>query len=177
MGPLTPIHLGKRAVPLVALLALAIGPTFAQTQPTCVVSAVPLQVRAEGLTERLGDILLQCSGSNPGAVLSGNVTISLQYVNITNRVDTNNQTQDTVLFVDYGSGFVPTRTGLVTGGSIAFNGVSFIVPPSGSLAIKISNIRAAVAASPALPSVTASISTTFIPISQSQVIVAYPKTS
>jgi len=109
--------------------------------------------------------------------LSGNVTISLQGINITNRVDTNNQTQDTVLFVDYGSGFVPTRTGLVTGGSIAFNGVSFIVPPSGNLAIKISNIRAAVAASPALPSVTASISTTSIPISQSQVIVAYPKAS
>ena len=106
--------------------------------------------------------------------MSGNVTISLQYVNITNRVDTNNQTQDTVLFVDYGSGFVPTRTGLVTGGSIAFNGVSFIVPPSGSLGIKISNIRAAVGAA---TSVVAYISTTFIPISQSQVIVAYPKTS
>src|ERR1035441_2385422 len=114
MGPLTPIHLGKRAVPLVALLALAIGPTFAQTQPTCGAAAVPLQVRAEGLTERMGDIVLDCSGSKPGAVLSGNVIISLQGVNITNRVDSNNQTVDTVLFVDYGSGYGPSGTGQVT---------------------------------------------------------------
>src|SRR5271157_253176 len=106
MGPLTPIRLGKRAVPLVALLALAIGPTFGQTQPSCMVSGVPLQVRAEGVTERMGDILLQCSGSHPGAALSGNLTIFLQGVNITNRVDANNQTQDAVLYVNYGSGFV-----------------------------------------------------------------------
>jgi uncharacterized protein (TIGR03437 family) len=133
---------------------------------------VPLQVRAEGLTERIGDILLQCSGSNPGATLSGNLTIFLP-VGITNRVDSNNQTQDTVLFVDYGSGFVPSATGQVNGGSIAFNGISFTVPPSGSLTIKISNIRAAVGA---VASVAANISSS-IPISQSQMVVAYPRTS
>jgi uncharacterized protein (TIGR03437 family) len=137
-----------------------------------VASGVPLQVRAEGLTERLGDILLQCSGSTPGLALSGNLTIYLP-VNITNRVDANNQTQDTVLFVDYGSGFVPSRTGQVTGGSIAFNGINFIVPPTGSLAIKITNIRAAVGP---VASVMANISSS-IPISQSQVVVAYPRTS
>jgi uncharacterized protein (TIGR03437 family) len=140
-----------------------------------VTSGVPLQVRAEGLTERIGDILLQCSGSTPGAALSGNLTVSLPGVNITNRVDFNNQTQDTVLFVDYGSGFVPTGiAGLVTAGSIAFNGVSFIVPSSGSLTIKISNIRAAVGT---VASVTAYISSSSIPISQSKVLVAYPRTS
>ena len=48
--------------------------------------------------------------------MSGNFTIFLP-VSITNRVDSNNQTVDTVLFVDYGSGYVPTRTGLVTGGT------------------------------------------------------------
>ena len=105
-------------------------------------SGVPVQVRAEGLTERMGDIVVQCSGSSPGAVLSGNLTIFLP-VSITNRVDSNNLTQDAVLFVDYGSGFVPSGiAGLVTGGSIAFNGISFTVPPSGNLNIKISNIRA-----------------------------------
>src|SRR5271157_4597193 len=173
MGYLTPILPGKRAVPLVALLALAIGPTFAQTQSPCAVSGVPLQVRAEGLTERMGDIVLQCSGYKPGAVLSGNLTIFLP-VSITNRVDSNNQTLDTVLFVDYGSGFVPNGTGQVTGGGIAFNGINFIVPPSGNLAIKFSNIRAAVGAS---LSVTASIASTSIPVSQPQVVIGYPKTS
>src|ERR1039458_1304447 len=114
MGPLTPI--GKRAFLLAAAFALAIGPTFAQTQSPCVVSAVPLQVRAEGLTERMGDIVLDRPGSQPGAVLSGNITIFLP-VGITNRVESNNQTVDTVLFVNYGSGFVPSGTGQVTGGS------------------------------------------------------------
>jgi uncharacterized protein (TIGR03437 family) len=172
MGPHT--LTGKRAVPLVALLALAIGPALAQTQPSCVVTAVPLPVRAEGLTERVGDILLQCSGYTPGAALSGNLTVFLLGVSITNRVDANNQTQDLVLFVDYGSGFVPTRTGLVTAGSIAFNGLNFIVPASGNLAIRFSNIRAAVGA---VATVMANISSTSIPINQSQVPVAYPRTS
>src|ERR1035437_8022802 len=131
MGPNTPN--GKRAVLLAALLALATGPAFAQTQPACVTSGVPLQVRAEGLTERIGDILLQCSGSTPGAALSGNLTVFLP-VGITNRVDANNQTQDAVLFVNYGSGFVPTGiAGLVAAGSMAFNGISVIVPSSGRL--------------------------------------------
>ena len=172
MGPNTPI--GKRTVLLAALFALATGSTFAQTQPACVTSGVPVQVRAEGLTERIGDILLQCSGYNAGTVLSGNLTIFLP-VGITNRVDANNQTQDAVLFVNYGSGFVPTGiAGLVAAGSMAFNGISVIVPSSGRLSLKISNVRAAVGG---VASVTAYISSSSIPISQSQLVVAYPRTS
>jgi uncharacterized protein (TIGR03437 family) len=142
-----------------------------------VTSGVPVQVRAEGLTERIGDILLYCSGYNPGTVLSGNLNVILQGVNITNRVDANNQTQEAVLFVNYGSGFVPTGiAGLVTAGSMAFNGISFIVPPSDNLSLKISNVRAAVGA---VASVTAYISSSSLPISQSQMgmVVAYPRTS
>ena len=177
MGPNTPN--GKRTVLLAALFALATGSTFAQTQPACVTSGVPVQVRAEGLTERIGDILLYCSGYNPGTVLSGNLTIFLS-AGITNRVDANNQTQDAVLFVNYGSGFVPTGiAGLVAAGSMAFNGISFIVPSSGSLSLKISNVRAAVGGVAVGGSVTANISSSSLPISQSQVgmVVAYPRTS
>jgi uncharacterized protein (TIGR03437 family) len=177
MEPNTPI--GKRAVLLAALFALATGSTFAQTQPACVTSGVPVQVRAEGLTERIGDILLQCSGYSAGAVLSGNLTIFLP-VGITNRVDANNQTQDAVLFVDYGSGFVPTGiAGLVASGSMAFNGISFTVPPSGNLSLKISNVRANMSqlGGGLTQSVTAYISSSSLPISQSQVVVAYPRTS
>ena len=173
MGYPIPILPGRRAVPLLALLALAIAPAFAQTQLLCMAGAVPVQLRAEGLTERLGDIVLQCSGSNPGALLSGNLTIFVPGV-ITNRVYSNNQTQDTLLFVDYGSGFVPAGVpGLVTAGSVAFNGISFVAPPSGNLTIKISNIRAAVGG---VGTVTAFISSS-IPISPPQVVVGYPRTS
>jgi uncharacterized protein (TIGR03437 family) len=139
---------------------------------------MPVQVRAEGLTERMGDIVVQCSGSSPGAVLSGNITIFLP-VSITNRVDSNNLTQDAVLFVNYGSGFVPSGiAGLVTGGSIAFYGISFTVPPSGNLAIEITNLRAAVSqlGTGSSQYITAYISSP-APLSQSQVIVAFPRTS
>src|ERR1035438_7440417 len=109
------VHLTRsidRLIRLLTLPVLTICATYAQTLPVsgrCAVSAVPSQVRAEGLTERMGDIVLQCSGSNPGAVLSGNLSIFLP-VSITNRVDSNssNLTHDAILSVDFGSGFVPT---------------------------------------------------------------------
>jgi len=79
-----------------------------------------------------------------------------------------------VLFVKLRSGFVPSGTGQVAGGSITFNGISFTVPPSGNLSFKISNIRAAAGA---LTQVMASISSSSIPLSQTQVIVARSQTS
>jgi uncharacterized protein (TIGR03437 family) len=145
MGP--HILSGDRLRRWFLLSSFAICATYAQTTPVsghCAVTAVPAQVRAEGLAERLGDILLQCSGSNPGSVLSGNLQVFLP-VGISNRVNTSNQTTDAVLSVDYGHGFVPTGVpGLISGQIIAFNGLSITTPPSGNVTIKISNIRAAV---------------------------------
>ncbi len=93
----------------------------------------------------MGDIILQCSGSNPGAVLAGNLSVVLP-ISITNRVDANsNLTHDAILSVDYGVGPVPTGiAGQISGQIIAFNGLSITVPQSGNLIVKISNIRAAV---------------------------------
>ncbi len=142
MGPLIPS--GERLRRLLTLIILSACATYAQTPAVsgrCAATAVPNQVRVEGLTEQMGDILLSCSGSNPGSVLAGNLSVFLP-VSITNRIDANNQTQDAVLSVDYGNGFVPTGiAGTVSGQIIAFNGISFTVPPSGSLNIKISNLR------------------------------------
>ncbi len=136
---------GGQSRRLLAVFALTIGASYAQTSSasaTCAVSAVPTTVRAEGLTERLGDIVLACSGT-PGVVLSGNLSVFLP-VTITNRVDSNNQAQDAVLAVDYGSGFVPTGIlGQVSNQVIAFNGLSFTVPASGQLSLRLSNLRAA----------------------------------
>src|ERR1700674_5086600 len=106
MGPL--IRTGRRLI-APALFFLSACATSAQTLPfsgRCAVASVPVQVRSEGVTERLGDIQLQCSGSNPGTVLSGNLTLFFP-VSVTNRVDTNNLTRDAAVSVDYGSGFVP----------------------------------------------------------------------
>lgn len=141
MGPL--IRSGERFLGFVTLLVVTISATYAQTQSAanCVVSAVPAQVRSEGLTERMGDLLLQCSSSTPGVVITGNYTLTLP-VSVTNRIGSNNLTTDTVLYVDYGLGFTPVPVpGLVNGNSIALNGVSITVPASGNFTLKFSNVR------------------------------------
>src|SRR6516225_7728757 len=116
----------KRALIFLGLLQFSISVTFAQspTSARCQVSTTPVSVRAEGLTERLGDVVLQCSGSIPGSAFSGNFALFLP-VSVTNRVDSSNQTRDAVLSVDLGSGFVPTGiAGQVSANSISFNGLS-----------------------------------------------------
>jgi len=144
MGPL--ITRGERLWRLFAIVTLAVCATYAQTSPVsgqCAVSSVPSQVRSEGLTERMGDILLQCSGSNPGAVLTGNLSVFLP-VNVTNRIDSNNNATDAVLSADLGAGPVPLPVqAQVSNQSIAISGLNVTVPASGTFALRISNIRAA----------------------------------
>lgn len=177
MGPR--IRIGNRGLPRLPLFFLALQAISAQTQPfsgRCAVTSVPLQVRSEGVTERVGDVLLQCSGSAAGTVLSGNLSLFFP-VNVTNRVDANNLTRDAVVSVDSGNGFVPTSmAGQVSNQSIAFNGINLTAPPAGALNLKISGIRANVSQlglTAQLP-VTASISST-LPLNQAQVVVAYPQ--
>jgi uncharacterized protein (TIGR03437 family) len=179
-----PTRIGsKRTLQILTVLSFTFCAAFAQTEPfsgRCLATSSPTLVRAEGLTERLGDIQLQCSGSVPGAVFANNLTLFLP-VSVTNRVDANNLTRDTVLSVDYGSGFIPTAiAGQISNRNITFNGLNFAVPASGNLNLKISNLRAAVnqlapvayAALLAPTPVTISISSSF-PIDQAQLIVAY----
>src|SRR6476646_3297740 len=146
MGPLT--RSGKQAFLFLLLLSFTIRAIYAQAPPfvgLCSATSVPFPVRTEGLTERLGDIQIQCSGSNPGSVLAGNLTVSLP-VSVTNRVGSNNTSSDVLLSVDYGTGFVALPTaGQISGNTIAFNGLSFTTPASGVFTFRISNIRAAIA--------------------------------
>ena len=168
-----------RTMLFAGMLSLTNYPGFSQTPSStarCHVTAAPFQVRAEGLAERLGDIILQCSGSNPGAVFSGNFTLYLP-VTVTNRVDAGNLTREAELAVDLGGGFVPTGiAGQVSGNTISFNGISYTAPVSGDVNLRISNIRAAMnplgytSGGPA--PVTASLSSS-LAIDQSQVVLAY----
>ena len=169
----------KRTVLNVCLLQIGICAAFAQLPSStarCQVSSSPVQVRAEGLTERLGDIVLQCTGSVPGAVFTGNFTLSLP-VSVTNRVDANNQTRDAVVSVDLGSGFVPTAiAGQVSGNSISFNGISYTAPASGNVNLRISNVRAAMNQLGYMSAVPAPITASLVSslaVDQSQIVVAY----
>ncbi len=114
----------------------------AQSSPlVCNASAVPALVRAEGVTERVGDILLQCSGGTAGTVVSGNLSVFLP-VNITNRVDAGQMAAGTALVVETGDAPAIAFSGRVANQSITFNGIQFTVPAGGQVRMRITNLRA-----------------------------------
>lgn len=132
---------------LLPLIFTAIFPFTATAQNTalyCNASAVPALVRTEGLAERLGDILLQCSGGTPGAASTTNLTIFLA-ANVTNRISAAN-VPDIGVTVDTGSGPVPANASIQLAGAnaISIDALTFTVPASKAVNIRISNIRASV---------------------------------
>jgi len=180
MGPHTLI--GKLALGVIVSLLLTVEIGYAQSagpSANCATSAVTKQVRAEGVTEPVGNIILQCSSSTPGATINGNYTVYLP-VDVTNRVNANNLTTDAMLSVDYGLGYVavPGVFGQVNGHSITFNGVSLTVPANGKFGIQIANVRANVSelSGPAGQSLMATLSTP-LSVDQGQVLVANAATS
>ncbi len=110
----------------------------------CTETAVPPVVKGEGIAERTGDILLNCAGGQPGAILVGNLSIFLD-VNITNRVTTGNAVTGVVFTVDNGSGPQPVNVpGIVTGpGTLVYNKLTFTLSGTGTATLRIANIRAA----------------------------------
>src|SRR5262249_30325285 len=103
----------------------------ARPQPvplSCSTGAVNPPVRAEGISEILGDMLLTCSGA-PGTTITLNLSVFLN-VAVTNRITTTNAT-DVSLTIDSGAGPVPASVpGLLqSSNSVSFNGVMFTVPP------------------------------------------------
>lgn len=127
------------------LVFLTAGGNLAHAQEglLCNPSAAPLQVRYEGITEPVGNILLTCSGGIPSFVVTGNLTFFLN-VNITNKLAANNTLTDVLLTIDTGAGPTPVTVPAQPFGTdaVAFNGVSFTVPPSGNVNIALSNLRA-----------------------------------
>ena len=61
-------------------------------------SATPPLVRAEGLTERIGDIQLSCTGT-PGNTINANISIGLN-TNLTNRLSSGNTLTGIVFTVE-----------------------------------------------------------------------------
>jgi len=115
----------------------------AQPVLTCQSTAVPPIVAGEGITERIGDIVMSCTGGTPGAQVTGNFSVFLN-VNITNRVSGNTVT-DVVFTVDNGSGPQPVNTPgmLVATNQLVYNGLSYKLSSMGSALLRIANIRAA----------------------------------
>jgi uncharacterized protein (TIGR03437 family) len=125
---------------LVLLLAGSAGVGFAQSN-FCVTSAVPPVLRAEGLTERTGDIVYTCSGT-PNGTLTANFSVAMN-TTITNNISSNNMLTGIVFTIDNGSGPQPVLSQpLLTGpNSLVFNAVPVTFSAQGSAVLRIADIR------------------------------------
>ena len=126
---------------LLSGFGLVTGAAYAQANIFCTTSAKPLIVRAEGLAERVGEIIYDCSGT-PGTAVTSNLTMNLN-ANITNRLSSGNTLAGIILTVDTGSGpqaqpIPPVRT---SASSLAFNGVAFTLSSKGTAEVVVSDIR------------------------------------
>jgi uncharacterized protein (TIGR03437 family) len=128
------------------LICAAVLPAARANTLTCSPSAVPYIVHGEGITERTGDIVLACSGGSPNATLTVNFTVFLN-VNITNRLATapSDALLGVTLSADNGTGpqSISTTPILLGPASLAFDGVTFTLSPTGSVTLRLSGLRGA----------------------------------
>lgn len=176
MAPLT--RNGKRLTGLnlsflLCFVLLYSSTLSAQSPLLCSTSATNLDVRAEGLTEPVGSILLNCTGGTPGQTISTNLTATFPTA-ITNRINSAGN-PDALLTVDTGSGFVPTGLPvLLSSNTVAFNGATVTVPAGRALAFRLTNVRLAIAPlSPGFP-VAVQLSSS-LTLSASTAVVATPR--
>jgi hypothetical protein len=113
----------RRSILALAVLALFVSLASAQvgtpgtsalgTSLSCTANvAVPPQLRAEGVTELVGDIVLTCSGgvsAAPGSLIpTANITVSLG-TNVTSRIINSSNVSEALLLIDEpGSGLAGT---------------------------------------------------------------------
>jgi uncharacterized protein (TIGR03437 family) len=123
------------------MAALSTAGAFSQSAPslTCAPTAVPTLVHREGITERVGDIVLSCTGGSATGNVSGNLTIFLS-TNITNRLNGANVSGVSVS-IDGQSAPLTTTATLPSPTSIAFNAVAIPVTAFQGMNLRISGIR------------------------------------
>jgi uncharacterized protein (TIGR03437 family) len=112
-------------------------------QPTiCMTTAASPILHAEGLTERIGDIVYSCTGA-PSTMLTVNLSVQLN-TGITNRISTGNIVTGTVLTVDSGLGpqAVLVQPILLSPSNLHWNGVPLTFSVQGALTIRIADVRA-----------------------------------
>jgi uncharacterized protein (TIGR03437 family) len=109
----------------------------------CQTSAVPIVVRGEGASERLGDVQLQCFGGQPNAVVSGNLTVFIS-VNFTNRVNALGEA-DALITIDNGAGPIQANVAprYLNTNSLVWQGLTFQLNSQGQATLRIVNLRAA----------------------------------
>ena len=111
-------------------------------QLNCTATAVPALIRSEGITERVGDIVLTCNGGQPAASVVTGLTLFSTSTVITNRVSSAGVTDVQVtLETTGGPQLLNTTTTLASSNSVNISGISFTIPSSGNVSLRISNVR------------------------------------
>jgi uncharacterized protein (TIGR03437 family) len=131
----------RRLIPLFPLFAFSFG-AFAQT---CTVNSTTPSVHSEGLAERVGDVIVSCSGGTAAANVSLSLFVTLN-TNITNRLDSNGAPTGISVTVNTGAGAVASGTQTLNSATTLFvNGVNYSVPavPATPAVVTVSGIRAA----------------------------------
>jgi uncharacterized protein (TIGR03437 family) len=111
----------------------------------CVASAKPPIIRDEGITERVGEIVLNCSGQ-PNWSQKMNLTIQLN-VNVTNRVAASSTFGNTltgiVFTIDNGMGpqAVTIPPVMLGPSQFVYNGVPLTLSPTGTAVLTIAGVR------------------------------------
>jgi uncharacterized protein (TIGR03437 family) len=116
----------------------------------CQTTAVPAVIRAEGVAEQLGDIVISCSG--PAArELTGNLTVFLN-TTITNRIIASSGALDAILAVNGAMANVPATQG--GNNQVTWAGLRFTTNAGGQAELRISNLRgdASFGGAPSIPS-------------------------
>lgn len=145
----TPLTNALVAAFRVVLFVLAIGTSWGQFNPffACAsyLDPAPKFIRAEGKAELVKDVILQCTGGNPGTSAITNVQVFLN-TNVSSRV-LNDPFNEALLFINEPASptiDVNTFQGRQSGpNAIVFVGVPIPTPASGGVTtLRITNVRA-----------------------------------
>lgn len=142
----------RKMFPVLVVLALfAAIPASAQSVTpafACVATAAaPPLVRAEGLTELVGDLVLNCTGGDPAAPARVNVRILLS-TGITSNILSNGKSESLLVLDDPAPAAQVVGTNVFLGNSASFNQIEWldipVTPPgtTGARVIRITNVRA-----------------------------------
>jgi hypothetical protein len=125
----------------VMVVGLALGAP-AQAVVTCTLSGTPAPLRQGGLSELLGDIVLNCSGAAAGTPMTGALQVQLTAA-VTNRV-VGSTAPEVKLSVNTASGFVvvPGVQATLVFNSLTLQNINLAFGADGTLALKISGMRA-----------------------------------
>jgi len=130
---------------LIVLAVLAIVIPASAQQFTCQESAVNAKIRGEGLTELVGDILIQCSGGTANNAITANITVSFTQ-NVTSKII--GSATESYLLVDnqlLSSSVTPPTAGTINAffpNELQFGPTALTEPgPASTRNIRITNVR------------------------------------